>query len=223
MGVRRKQGWTGSRSACPQRSADTSLRRCTGIALPTSRPALPLRTPPLNRRAQSHFREGCLLLRVQSGIPRTERRVIRAEPGPLAPAASHGRTVHRSPGPLTAGTSGPPARTCTHRCQSAATGCEASSSPASPWWPRPRRRRETGAEPRKSREAERTLVLLTGGTQGGRRAPVQGWVTATVHPPVRVRRHAAASLITHRQRRDYFMRVLDKTVTPACTIQIQGK
>lgn len=81
---------------------------------------------------------------------------------------------------------------------------------------------ETGAEPRKSREAERTLALLTGATQGGRRASVQGWVTATVHPPVRARRHAAGSLITHCQRRDYFMRVLDKTVTPALPFRFRG-
>lgn len=127
---------------------------------------------------------------------------MRAEPGTLAPTASHGWTLHRSPGSLTAGTSGPPARTRTHRCRSAATGREASSSPASPWWPRPRRRREMGEEPRKSIEAERTLGLLTEGARRGRRASAQGWATATVHPPVRVRRHATASLITRRQRRD---------------------
>ena len=138
---------------------------------------------PQNRLTQPHFRVWWLPLRVQFGIPRMERRVIHAEPGPLAPTASHGWTVHRSPWSLTAGTSGPPSRTCTHRCQSAATGCEASSSPASPWWPQPRRRRETGEEPRKSHEAERTLGLLTEGTQRGRRAPDQkGCVTATIHP-----------------------------------------
>lgn len=145
-----------------------------------------------------------------------ERRVICAEPGTLAPTASHRWTVHRSPWSLTAGTSGPPARTCTHRCQSVATGCEASSSPASPWWPQPRKRGETRQEPRKSHDAERTLGLLTEGTRRGRRAPDQkGCVTSTIHPLAHVRRYATAFLITHRKRRDYFMRVLNKTVTPA--------
>lgn len=38
---------------------------------------------------------------------------------------------------LTAGTSGPPARNLPQRSQSEATGSEAASAPASPWWPQP--------------------------------------------------------------------------------------
>lgn len=107
--------------------------------------------------------------------------------GTRHPCAQGGMSsVHACALSLTAGTSGPPDRTCAHRSQSEATGSEAASSPASPWWPRPGSSGEAGEEVRKSHEVQRAPEATNredpkASVGRGHRRSVE--VTA-IHPPL---------------------------------------
>lgn len=81
--------------------------------------------------------------------------MINIEVVTLVPMVSHTFSVHAYTLSLTAGTSGPLARTCTHRSQSEAIESEAIFSPASRWWPQSGQGREVKEELRRSYVVQR--------------------------------------------------------------------